>query len=291
MSSFKLTFVRPGLHTTVQDRGRFGFQHLGVPINGVMDKQSASLANQLVGNDKNTPLFEITLIGPKITFKGEGQIALTGADLSPTINGEKAEMYQTLNMTDGDILEFGKPMEGCRTYLAVGGKWKVREWLGSASASASDPKTLTPQGLIKSKAVFSFEDSKQIKTIITAPKDRPKIESPLKVKVLPGPEFKSFSKETISYFFSYWFTISQDANRMGYRLEKVLPGFNPKKEVISSGIVPGTIQITNSGQPIVLMADCQTSGGYFRMANILSDDLDKVAQLKPGDLLGFELVE
>ena len=112
MSSLKLTFLKAGLHTTVQDRGRLGFQHLGVPINGVMDKGSAKLANELVGNDPNAPLFEITLIGPKVQFTGAGQIAITGADLSPSLNGEVMEMYTPTNIVNGELLEFGEPIEG-----------------------------------------------------------------------------------------------------------------------------------------------------------------------------------
>jgi biotin-dependent carboxylase-like uncharacterized protein len=291
MPDFKLTFLKPGLHTTVQDQGRMGFQHLGVPINGVMDKHSASQANELVGNEIKSPLFEITLIGPKIQFAGKGQIAITGTNLSPTLNGKAVEMYSTLNISDGDLLEFGKPIEGCRAYLALKGALKVQQWLGSASASASNPETFTPQSLIKAGAIFHVNDTKKAVNKSTALDQRPTIESTLKVRVVKGPEFNAFNKKTIAHFFKYWFPISKDANRMGYRLDKTLPHFNPETEVISSGIVPGTIQITNSGQPIVLMADAQTSGGYMRIANILSDDLDKVAQLKPGDLLGFELVD
>ena len=275
----------------MQDQGRLGFQHLGVPINGAMDRHSANQANELVGNGINAPLFEITLIGPKVQFSRSGQIAITGANLSPTLNGKVVEMYSTMNISDGDLLEFGQPKVGCRAYIAINGALQVQQWLGSASASASDPSTFTPQSLVKTGTTFYVSSQKQgaIKSI---PSDqRSKMDVPLKVKVIKGPEFKLFSKKSIDHFFKYWFPISKDSNRMGYRLDKPLPDFNPDVEVISSGIVPGTIQITNSGQPIVLMADAQTSGGYMRIVNILTDDLDKVAQLKPGDLIGFELVD
>ena len=291
MDDFKMTFLKPGLHTTVQDQGRLGFQHLGVPINGVMDKRAAKLANELVSNEINAPLFEITLIGPKVEFSGKGQIAITGADLSPTLNGKVIDMYSTISISDGDLLEFGHPIHGCRSYLAVGGTLKIQRWLNSASASTTDPKTFTPQSLIEKSAGFhvAIKEKAEIKSIPSS--TRPKLPSQLKVRVFRGPEFNSFTKESIDFFFKYWFPISKDANRMGYRLDKILPHFNPDVEVISSGIVPGTIQITNSGQPIVLMADAQTSGGYMRIANILTDDLNKVAQLKPGDLLGFEIAD
>lgn len=291
MSSLKLTFLKAGLHTTVQDQGRLGFQHLGVPINGVMDKCSAKLANELVGNDTSAPLFEITLIGPKVQFTGDGQIAITGADLSPSLNGEVMEMYTTTNIADGDLLEFGEPIEGCRAYLAIRGGLKVQKWLGSASASASDPKTFTPQSWVQNDASFITISKKKapIKSIKAVKK--PNTNTQLKVRVMRGPEFHAFPKKVIDYFFKYWFPISKDANRMGYRLDKSIPNFKTATEVISSGIVPGTIQITNAGQPIVLMADAQTSGGYMRIANILTEDLNKVAQLKHGDLLGFELVD
>ena len=167
----------------------------------------------------------------------------------------------------------------------------MQKWLGSASASASDPKTFTPQSWVQDGASFITTSKKKatIKSFQAA--DKPTINTQLKVRVMRGPEFHAFPKKVIDYFFKYWFPISKDANRMGYRLDKSIPDFKTETEVISSGIVPGTIQITNAGQPIVLMADAQTSGGYMRIANILTEDLNKVAQLKHGDLLGFELVD
>ena len=293
MSKLKLYFEKAGLQTTVQDQGRYGHQHLGIPINGAMDQNSALLANELVRNQTSSPVFEITLIGPRVIFKGDGVIAITGADLSPLINEQPSRMNSPMKISDGDTLTFGKPKLGCRAYLAVRGNWEVSEWLGSASASAVDGETLTPGNIVSDGSVFSFEnDNLKIRTSKNADmRKSTKIQSPLKVRVMPGPEYSTFDQETLTYFFGYWFPISQEANRMGYRLDKNLKDFKMKQEVISSGIVKGTIQITNDGTPIILMADAQTSGGYPRIANIISPDLDRVAQLKPGDLIGFELVE
>jgi allophanate hydrolase subunit 2 len=119
---------------------------------------------------------------------------------------------------------------------------------------------------------------------------RPEYPTRLRVRVLPGPEFEAFSPYAIGYFFSRGYRLTADSNRMGYRLDATIIDFRPAREVISSGIIPGTIQVTNSGQPIILMADAQTTGGYFRLANVISADMDRLAQLKPGDEVWFSLV-
>ncbi|KYG72018.1 antagonist of KipI [Roseivirga ehrenbergii] len=286
----RLHFLKSGLQTTIQDLGRQGVQDLGIPINGTMDKASAQLANQLAGNDANSPVLEIALLGPKIQFEDPCQIAITGADLSAEINGNTIPLFRTINIEHGDVLSFGKPLTGCRAYLAINGKWDIQSWLGSCSASATNTAQTTPDSIIVKDQILEIIRGKEQPIIAISESERLSLSIEAPIKVYPGPEFDAFSDIEKQSFFGNSFTIGPDSNRMGYRLKEALSGYTQKKEVISSGVIPGTIQITNSGQPIVLMADAQTTGGYPRIANVSSNDLDRLAQFKPGDKVKFELI-
>ena len=286
----RLHFLKPGLQTTIQDLGRQGVQDLGIPINGAMDKASVQLANHLVGNSADSPVLEITLLGPKIQFEGQCQIAITGADLSAEINGNTIPLFRTINIEHGDVLSFGKPVTGCRAYLSINGKWDIQSWLGSYSASATNTAQTTPDSIIVKDQILEIIRGKDQPIITISESERPSLSIEAPIKVYPGPEFEAFSDVEKHSFFGDSFTIGQDSNRMGYRLKEALSGYTKKEEVISSGVIPGTIQITNSGQPIVLMADAQTTGGYPRIANVSSNDLDRLAQFKPGDKVKFELI-
>lgn len=285
----KLRFIKTGLQTTIQDLGRTGHQHLGIPVSGAMDKRSARLANDLVGNTADQPVFEITFLGPSIYFETEGQIAITGADLSPSINHQAVTQNQTINVNADDLLSFGRPIAGCRAYLAVRGTWKVARWLGCCSAATAKGEIATPDSWIKKDALIEVEsDSTITSKTASAALQIDTLQMP--IKVMQGPEFHLFSSLFVGLFFSKNFTITPDSNRMGYRLQEPIEGYESLGEIISSGVIPGTIQITNAGQAIVLMADAQTTGGYPRLLNLLTSEIDRMAQLKPGDQVRFELV-
>lgn len=284
-----LHFLKPGLFTTVQDQGRFGYQAFGVPTSGALDRGAAEMANQIVGNPPDSPVLEITLLGPKIQFQGEGEIALTGADLSARLNGQPCASNQLLRIKDADLLQFGRPLEGCRAYLSVRGQWQISTWLSSRSAITQNGAKLSPQSLISKGTSIQIETAaKSVSKSLDIEAKRASTSS--EVRVLPGPEFERFSRFSIGEFFGQSYQITPDSNRMGYRLKEKLRSFSPEEELISTGIIPGTIQITTAGQPIILLADAQTSGGYYRIANVLSEDLDLLAQFKPGDRLRFTLV-
>ena len=194
-------------------------------------------------------------------------------------------------MEDGDILSFGGAKNGCRAYLAIRGKWQIAKWLESYSALPYSGQTATPQSLIEKGTSLKVETRTEIPIKKIPSADQPIFPKSSRIRVLPGPEFEEFSRYTIAYFFSRGYKITNDSNRMGYRLDANIIDFKPKREVISSGIIPGTIQITSAGQPVILMADAQTVGGYYRIANVVSEDLDKMAQLKPGEEVWFSLVK
>lgn len=286
----KLHFLKTGLQTLIQDLGRIGYQSYGVPVSGVMDRKSATLANELVGNKPTNPVLEITMLGPTIRMEGSCQIAITGADLTPKVNKKPIPLYQTVNIADGDILSFGGVKNGCRAYLAIGGNWQIPQWLASYSALPYSGKAATPKSIIEKGTVLEVATSQPILPKVIDRVDQPIFTNDLRVRVLPGPEFDEFSSYTIAYFFSRGYQLTNESNRMGYRLDATIIDFKPKREVISSGIIPGTIQITSAGQPVILMKDAQTVGGYYRIANVVAEDLDKLGQLKPGDTVWFSLV-
>ena len=284
-----LHIVHPGLQSLVQDQGRLGPQAYGIPIGGAMDKSSARIANRLVGNPENYPTLEIAMIGPKIRIEGNCYLALSGADLSPHIDGQRIPMYETLSIKSGSILSFARPVSGCRTYLAAAGEWQVPTWMGSHSAYVQAGMEL-PAGSVLSKGNRIEINTRTSIPLRSLPlENRPTFPSKLHVRVLSGPEFEQFSSYQIGHFFSRGHRLLSTSNRMGYRLNSTIPEFQPSQEMISSGIVPGTIQITTSGQPIILMADAQTTGGYYRIANVISDDMDALGQVKPGEEVWFEL--
>jgi len=286
----KVKCLKTGLYTSIQDEGRFGVQDQGIPISGALDKSSMRIANQLVGNLPNSPVLEMTLFGPKLKFEGQGQIAITGANMKATLNGKRVENYMTLNIKSGDLLEFHNTDFGCRTYMSIGGQWQVQNWSNSFSAL---PSLMEEPGL-PARLVddYSFTVAiNQMQELISYPeRNRPLFSECYVIRVVTGPEFDQFEIEVIQDFFDRIFVIHGDSNRMGYRLKDNLQDYVPSGEEISSGIVIGTVQISNAGKPIILMADAQTTGGYPRIANVVSDDLEIVAQLKPGDELKFMLV-
>ncbi len=285
-----VTIKEPGLYTSIQDNGRTGHQHQGIPFGGVMDKESYHIANQLVDNPIDTPVLEMTLKGAIIEFDKSCQIAITGANMQPSLNNEPVGSYTTLNVQAKDILRFGQAKQGCRTYVAIRGEWKAKKWLGSFSAISQmkDHKNI-PCALQAADSfsveVFPFTEQR------TYPIQKISLFSNCYViRVISGPEFHLFHSDTLLNFFDRTFTVSTDSNRMGYRLEEKLEAYSNAVEKISSGIIPGTVQITHDGQPIILMADTQTTGGYPRLVNVIHEDIGFAAQMKPGDEVRFMLV-
>lgn len=286
MHKLELHFLKSGLQTTIQDKGRVGFQHMGIPFGGPMDEKSARGANWLIGNPYDAPLLEITIVGPKILFKGSGSIAITGANLTPSLNKEVIPLNQTLQIGNGDVLTFGKCQYGCRCYLAVAGIWQIEKWQQSTSALN---EIFTPNSIIKKDDVISI-DTHQCEFKSLSASQQMIFPKEVRIKIRKGPEFDAFSTEEKTQFLENGHIISNEANRMGYRLNTRLKPFKTKQELISSGVIPGTIQISNQGQPIILMKDAQTTGGYPRIANVLETDQNILGQLKPGDKVWFSLV-
>lgn len=284
-----LTFLKPGIQTTLQDNGRAGLQHLGVPVGGALDRTSAEMANHLVGNKKDIPVLEITMTGPEILFDSDALIALTGAPFDLYCDDKSLENNKAIYIKSGSIVKFGKLKSGCRAYLSIAGEWKAKKWKGSVSPLLHAPEA-TPESIIQKGSKLKIDSTHLNKTgSWNKNKHTPILANRVRLRVTPGPEFDNISRIAIARFFGQGHEISQDANRMGYRLKTDLASAEKRDEMISSGIIPGTIQLTGSGQPIILLNDAQTTGGYPRIANIINEDLDQLAQLKPGDEIWFSL--
>ena len=290
MNEVRVHIEKPGMYSTIQDGGRRGYRSSGVPVSGPLDQRSASIANWLVGNAPNAPLLEITLLGPKIRIEGTVAIAFTGASIKPYVDGNPVPLYETICITGDNTISFGTPPQnGCRLYLAIGGEWQIMTWLNSASALSQLASAFIPESVLKAGQVIHVNAGGCTDRRVCPTHLRLKIPSQVILRVLKGPELRD-DDELMRQFQSATFTISQDSNRMGYRLLPHLENHS-LEEMISSGTVPGTIQMTKAGQPLMLMKDGQTTGGYPRIANIISADLDLAGQLKPGDNVQFRFIE
>lgn len=279
-----------GLLTTVQDLGRYGFQRYGVSASGVMDEYSAKIANKLVGNKIGEAVLETTLKGVQIEFLQNTAVAITGGNCDVTLNGTKIELWQSYLVNRGDILKMGICRSGLRNYLAFAGGIDVPIIMNSKSTNLkakvggfNGRKLMT--GDILSVGVGSLEAPLTLNKhyIPTYSKD-------IKVGVILGQQDDHFTEAGIKTFLNETYTVTQESDRMGIRLSSVSGATIEHKngaDIISDGITFGAIQVPGSGQPIVMMADRQTTGGYTKIGNVISSDLAKLAQATPGTKVKF----
>ncbi|MET4075830.1 biotin-dependent carboxyltransferase family protein [Hymenobacter sp. UYCo722] len=302
-----LRILRPGLLTTVQDLGRFGYQQNGIIVSGAMDALALRVGNLLVGNEENAAGLEITLLGPKIRFETDQLVALTGAHLSPTLNGQPVGRHRPVWVAAGAELAFGPAVAGCRAYLAVAGGVAVPPVLGSRSTylragfgghegralragdvlpvgQPSGVGVKLVQQLARSGAAWAAASFTPGPALCPLPRHRPVL------RAVRGPEYAQFSVESQRAFWDEPFTITPAADRMGYRLQGPKLERLDETELLSSAVTFGTVQVPAGGQPIVLLADHQTTGGYPRLAQVISVDWPALAQAAPGQPLRFQEV-
>jgi antagonist of KipI len=285
----KISVDTPGLLTTIQDQGRVGYRRFGVPVGGVMDDYAASLANLLVGNNAGAPLLEITLTGPELTFHQKTAVVVTGADMSAAINGRTVPMYQTIGLSKGDKLSFGKLINGCRTYLAVGGGLIGDYVMGSCATYF--PAGFGGQGgkpLDSGSSLFFHQQEVFPASATVPPHFIPVFKKHSIIRLQRGPEW--IGDNIQHQLEASTFTVSKDADRMGVRLLGKVAGDGTNGAMVSVPLAPGVIQMVPSGELIIAMKDGQTTGGYPRIASVISADLGYVAQLKPGDKINFRMV-
>lgn len=284
--------LHPGLLTTVQDLGRTGYQRFGVSVSGAVDPRSAAVANILAGNPDGEAVLECTVLGPQLRFDAPAVIAVTGADLGPTLDGIPVENYRALRVQAGQTLRFTGPKCGCRAYLAVSGGLDVPEVMGSRSTYMKAKiggwhgRKLEKGDVLPLRAPGT--EPKALENRALAPEFRGRSEYTL--RVVMGPQDDAFTPGGVSAFLSGVYTVTPEFDRMGCRMEGPEIEHNGSADILSDGIAFGAVQVPDSGQPIVMLADRQTTGGYTKIANVISADFRLLGQLKSGDRVRFEKV-
>lgn len=291
----RLSIEKPGMFTTVQDLGRYGYQLQGVPVAGAMDGPALRLGNILLGNHEGAAALEITVLGPTLEVaEGEGCIVVTGADAGLTRNGEVLESWRVHRVRAGDALAFSAPSAGSRAYLCVSGGIDVPVVMGSRSTyvrgrfgghegrplKAGDSlRTGTPDVL--------WADSEGLQLPFAL---RPRRDPEAPLRVVPGPQDDAFTPVGLRTFLSAEYAISASADRMGYRMEGPVVEHVAGPDIVSDAIVLGSVQVPGHGQPIVMLADRQTTGGYTKIATVCAVDIPVLAQRLPGQKARFSRI-
>ncbi len=288
----QIKVIKGGALTTIQDAGRHHYQAYGVTVAGAMDDYAYRIANWLVGNSATDAVLEITLVGPTLQFNSDCIIAITGAELGALINGVPIANWCSHAIKANDIVSFSLAQQGCRAYLAVSGGIVGRPILGSRSTDLRAKLGVVGRALQQGDLlpIGASTYGSNIKTKLAAEKI-PQYKDKHIINVIDGPQADHFSKAGIASFYNSIFRISSDSNRIGYRLEGPKIDTIGSSDIISDAIVFGSIQVANNGQPIIMMADRQTSGGYAKIATVISSDLSKLAQAKPSDEITFKCID
>jgi len=304
-----ITIIKPGLLSSIQDLGRYGYQKYGVITSGAMDPFAHRLANLLVGNKENKPTIEITLLGPVIQFEQDSLISICGGDFSPTINGKLLRAWRTVLVKKGSQLKFGKARTGCRAYLSVAGGFSIPTIMESQSTylrakiGGFHGRSLQKgdQIMFDSPSRLSLKMIHQLsKNLTDQPFDEmnwtitsdliPNLKINPTIRVMKGLQYKLFTNKSQEAFFTKPFTVTTQSDRMGYRLQGPHLELEQANEMISEAVSFGTIQVPAEGNPIVLLADRQTTGGYPKIGQVATVDLSSIAQAKPGDRIHFSKI-
>lgn len=288
--------INPGMYTTIQDLGRRDYQQHGMPVSGSMDEFAHGIANLLVGNKQSEAVLEMTILGGTYVFEEDTFIAITGADMNPIINGKHSVgMWRAVHVNKGDQIMFNAVKSGCRTYLSVAGGFDVPEVLGSKSTYVRGKlggfkgRQLKKEDMIPLNKSYNMSENLAGRFIDVG--FIPQYKEMIELRVVLGPQDDAFTRQGIADFFSATYKVSNEFDRMGYRLEGKKIEHISSADIISDGIVKGAVQIPGHGNPIIMLADCQTTGGYTKIAHVISSDLPKIAQAKAGDQIRFVAID
>jgi len=296
------SIIKPGLLDTIQDMGRLGFGNWGINAGGVMDRYAAEVANLLVGNCRQEAVLEIHFPGPQILFEQNTLISITGGDFSPMVIDEIVPCWQPIVVRKNTVLHFPSLVQGSRCYISVHGGFCIDKWLGSYSTNLKaaaggwhgqalkkgdelpfKENTIYFAGLLKEESNFEILPWR-VNTEKT-------YRYPHEIGFVPGHEWNALSPTSQEAFLENNFLIHPSSDRMGYQLKGTPLATTEHSDLVSSAVSFGTIQLLPDGQLIVLMADHQTTGGYPRIAHVVSAHLPKLAQLRPSDSICFKLMD
>ncbi|MDF2995511.1 MAG: urea amidolyase related protein [Xanthobacteraceae bacterium] len=289
MSGGHLLIERPGLFSSLQDFGRFGYQHFGISASGAMDTVSMQAANALVGNARGEAVIEMTMLGLAATVKAERcRLALAGAEMPLAINGQPAEGWRAHELKDGDRIEIGGAKSGMRGYLAIAGGLAVAPTLGSLSTHSRSAIGGLEGRALRTGDRLALNGAPHGALLALPPEHRPA--STKAIRVVLGPQDDYFTPAGIETFLGSDYRVTEKTDRMGSQLDgptiELADGFN----IVSDGIMNGSIQVPGNGRPLVLLADRQTTGGYPKIATVISPDLALLGQRRPGDIIRFQQV-
>ena len=286
----ELIVEESGPLTTVQDLGRDGHLRVGIPASGPMDREAFLLANRLIGNGDNSAGLECTLIGPRLAFTDERLVAITGADMAPLLNGSPAPLWQGLRVRAGDVLRLGPARSGVRAYVAVAGGIETPPVLGSRATYVRGRL-----GGLEGRALRKGDRLPLGRAASARPRRVPVERVPVhgedpELAVVLGPQDDRFTAAGIAALFEAPYEMLPQNDRMGARLRGPFIEHSRGHDIISDGAALGAIQVVGDGQPIVLLADRQSTGGYTKIGTVCSFDVGRIAQIRPGGRLRFRRV-
>ena len=293
---YEMKINDPGLQSTLQDLGRWGFQSKGYSVGGAFDQFALKAANLLVGNDPGEAGIEMMFKGMEITFPCKTVVAMTGADMKPSLNGRSVDMWTSYVVKPGDTLKMGMADAGLRAYLSVRGGFLVTPFLGSKSISVQETVGSCGGTPLKKGSVLPIRESVVSDDVLMkriAPDCIPDYyrASNKEIRVVAGNFDDQFTQKGIETFYNTEFIVGNDINRVGYRLEgETLEQKVEAGRLISTSMTTGSIQVPGGGQPIILCVERRTHGGYPVIATVVSVDIAKVAQCQPGDRIRFKKV-
>ncbi len=293
-----LRITKHGLLDTIQDGGRYGYQHLGINPGGAMDCVAMRVANMLVGNDPAEAVIEMHFPAAEVQFEQTVLIALAGADLSAKINGEEMPLLHPVMIQKGSTLRFGKQQTGARIYLAVQGGFIANNWLQSCStnlkvkAGGYKGRALqkNDQLIFKEEQEYAFINKKHAFEIFPWQAKVSDLYHAGAFRFIAGAEYELLNDASKQQLQTGSFIIKRESDRMGYRLQGEALQLVIQKEMISTAVTRGTIQLLPDGQLIILMADHQTTGGYPRVGHFISADISSLAQMRPGEKFSLQQV-
>lgn len=292
-----VTVLKPGVLTTVQDTGRTGYLGSGFSPSGVMDHRAYRIANLLVDNTPGAPVLEFCLTGPTLRFTSPTFIAVTGGNFTPTLDGAPVPMYKAVPVKRGQVLAFGAAAQGVFGYLAIAGEGlDVPEVMGSRSTNLKcflggwHGRALTPGDYISAVQSTDFLANLGSHTVESDAEFYGWNEDAVTLRVVPGPQEDLFTQTGIETFYTQEYKTTSQCDRMGFRLAGPVIETVAGSDIISDGIALGAIQVPSHGQPIIMLADRQTTGGYAKIGTVASVDIPKLVQCRPGKALRFERV-